>query len=210
MGLFSRSGPDDNQNNDDFKDIELPNSKDLNEPVFSAPEPSINLPKSRPSLKAGYGIEDAIELMRGLPRDNNEVVVTVVKKTLESTNISVQDIIDDADAKETRIRENHKKLEEEIKQFQSQIAQRNQQITELLDDLKVTTDVRERMQLALQLDKSKQSTSDPKPAAVATNKTAVTPNATTTTKPGSQTAGNTSKATFSSQPLSSTAKSTAK
>lgn len=148
MGLFSRTKPDDE--NENFDDIELPSSSDIKTPD----EPNLDF-KVRGKLAShgqGYGIEDAIRLMKSLPRDNNDVVVTVVKKTLESTNIQIQDIISDASAKEERIRGQHKRLEKEIKNFQEQIAQRNQRISDLLQDLKDTTDVRQRLQLGLELD----------------------------------------------------------
>lgn len=162
MGLFSRTNGGGN-GQDDFDDMDLPNSDDLKGGLFTSEEsntaaPITNPTPSRRSVAApstprgSYGIEDAIKLMRALPRDNNEVVVTVVKKTLESTQIRVIDIVEDANQKETRIRDQHKTLEEEIKELQDQIAQRNHQITELLHDLKETTDVRQRLQLAMELD----------------------------------------------------------
>ncbi|MGQ9425897.1 hypothetical protein ACXYTJ_05160 [Gilvimarinus sp. F26214L] len=98
--------------------------------------------------RTGYGIEDAIRLMQSLPIENSEVVVTVVTRTLESTNISVDDIVQDALAKEDRIREEHRQLEEEIRCFQEEIAQRTELISELLQDLKQTVEVRERLQMA--------------------------------------------------------------
>ncbi len=158
MGLFGRNQPLDN---DDLDDIDLPSSNDLKPGLFPTdasvePDEPIQPMAAASRPKGQYSIEDAIELMRQLPRENNEVVVTVVKKTLESTNIQVSDIIGDADNKETRIRNQHKTLEEEIKELEAQIAKRNQQIGDLLKDLKETTDVRERLQLALKLDKSSQ------------------------------------------------------
>lgn len=158
MGLFSRTNADAN-GQEDFDDIDLPSSEDLKGGLFTSeePEPAPVAQTKRPQTpvspsRSGYGIEDAIKLMRTLPRDNNEVVVTVVKKTLESTLIKVPDIVADANQKESRIRNQHKNLEGEIKELQEQIAQRNQQISDLLEDLKETTDVRQRLQLAMELD----------------------------------------------------------
>lgn len=159
MGFFSRGNQDDANSGDFLDDVDLPSSADLNENLFSNEDSQVNFrapaPKTstvqRPVTSSHYGIEDAIKLMRALPRDNNEVVVTVVKKTLESTNIQVPDIIDDANAKEDRIRNEHQTLETEIKELQDQIAKRNHQISDLLKDLKETTDVRQRLELALEL-----------------------------------------------------------
>lgn len=167
MGLFSRSNPADDDN--DFDQTALPSSNDLKANPFTEQPPAMDFsaplaPRTK-LTKTGYGIEDAIKLMKALPRDNNEVVVTVVKKTLESTDIHIENIIDDANSKEERIRANHKTLEDEIKQLQDQIAQRNQRISELLQDLKETTDVRQRLQLALSIDKGKTKAEAPAPAA---------------------------------------------
>ena len=44
-----------------------------------------------------YGIQDAILLMRTLPVDESvELVVSVIKKTLESRQVGVPDLIEDA------------------------------------------------------------------------------------------------------------------
>lgn len=200
MGLFKRSAPEDDRN-DDFNDIELPTSSDLGGSELSPAEPELGISTERNyKPKTGYSIEDAIELMRGLPRDNNEVVVTVVKKTLESTEIKVGDIIDDAASREKRLRARHKKLEEEIKQLQDKITLRNQQIQDLLGDLKETTDVRQRLELALKLDAGKtekaEDARDNKPAGSSPGSsspasTGTTTNATTGTNTSTTaTAGN--------------------
>lgn len=160
MKFFQRSGTEDDANSEDFDEAALPSSTDLNEEAFSNSEAKLDFNKpSNPTVvkKAGYSIEDAIELMKALPRDNNDTVVTVVKKTLESTNIKVADIVDDANVKEERIRNQHKKIEAEIKSFQEQISHRNQQISELMQNLKETVDVRQRLQLAMDLDEDKGS-----------------------------------------------------
>ena len=60
-------------------------------------------PAAKPSAKSGFGIEKAIELMRNLPDDNESLVVAVVRTTLESANVSVEAIIDDAELKQARI-----------------------------------------------------------------------------------------------------------
>lgn len=175
MGLFSKTS---GNNQDDFDEMDLPTSDDLKGGMFTSEDTSASEQNSTPAVtrttttqaKGVYGIEDAINLMRSLPRDNNDVVVTVVKKTLESTNIKVADIIDDADQKESRIRDQHKNLEVEIKDLQEQIAMRNKQITDLLQDLKETTDVRQRLQLALELEgETKKPEKPPEPVAKASN-----------------------------------------
>src|SRR4051794_11464087 len=68
---------------------------------------STAMPKPKPSAAAsaasgrGYGIAEAIQLMRSLPIDQNvDLVVRVIRATLASLNVRVQDIIDDATRKE--------------------------------------------------------------------------------------------------------------
>lgn len=154
MKLFSRGQQEDNHPEDDLEGVELPQRTDFNESCFEEdPFASPTMPQTSSARVIPYGIKNTIELMRRLPSDNNEVVVTVVKQTLESMNIEVVDIIKDAESKEARIRQQHKTLEEEVKSLEIKISQRNQQIAELSEDLKETIDVRERLQLAVNIDK---------------------------------------------------------
>ncbi len=173
MGLFSRNNQKDSEAEDLFSDSELPQSHDFDESFFVSDEdgkadqpPSTPLQPQSPAAPApkqrqGYNIEDAIELMRLLPRDNNEIVITVVKKTLESTHIEVADIIKGADEKENRLRELNRSLEQEIKELQEQVTKRNQRINEIQADLKETVDVRERLQFSLELDAKRQQATTP-------------------------------------------------
>jgi len=159
MGLFSRNNNDDTSS-ELLESAGLPSSLDLNEDYFEPELPAKTQAAVKPSRKAvSYGIEDAISLMRKLPSDNMEVVVSVVKQTLESTQISVDDIIADANDKEERLLNKNTQLEKEIQDLQQQIATRNKQITELLEDHKETVSVRERLQLANDLKEKSQ----PKP-----------------------------------------------
>src|SRR5687768_15427167 len=51
-----------------------------------------------PKKRKGYGIQDAIHLMRTLPLDDNpHLVMTVIKNTLESAQVLVSDIIEDGE-----------------------------------------------------------------------------------------------------------------
>lgn len=164
MGLFSRKAEEEETTNL-FDSDELPNSGDLDSKLFEPErEPVVAAsPKAAaPKRSLTYGIQDAIDLMRKLPADNKEIVVSVVKQTLESTHISVEDIIADATDKESRLLNKNAQLETEIKQLQQQIADRKSQIASLLEDHKETVSVRERLELAINLDKPKPA---PKPAA---------------------------------------------
>ena len=52
-------------------------------------------PRRQP-VAHGYGIAEAVRLMRGLPVDQNvELVVRVIRNTLESTGVQLSSIIDE-------------------------------------------------------------------------------------------------------------------
>jgi hypothetical protein len=119
----------------------------------AAPEDEPEEQVARPPA-SDYGIEEAIALMRTLPDDNVELVVQVVKHTLESTNINIKEIIDDASDKQTRIDQRIKVLKEEIADLENEIATRSKEITSLEEDHKETSQVKERLQLAEKLGKS--------------------------------------------------------
>ena len=154
MGLFSRSNSEDDAISDPFDPVPLPDASDLDE-TFLADDnfnPTDISPTAVPTKKLSYGIEDAISLMRGLPQGNKELVVTVVKKTLESTQIALEDIIGDAKGKEERLHERTQLLQTEIKKLQTDIEQRNKEIASLQTDLEETLNVREKLELAQKLD----------------------------------------------------------
>src|SRR5262249_4806975 len=71
---------------------------------LNAPPPKMPPPppvREEPPASVDYGINAAIQLMRSLPVDQNpELVVTVIKTTLESLRVKVPDIIADATRKQ--------------------------------------------------------------------------------------------------------------
>ena len=124
----------------------------------------------KPKPKGEYGIQDAIELMRQLPNVNTDIVITVVIKTLESANIQVDEIIADAQDRETRIENRSVELITKIDELESQIAELNEEITQLNSDLEETTKVKTLLLGSLERDKPKPNV---KPAIVEkTNKDA--------------------------------------
>lgn len=96
-----------------------------------------------------YGIEQAITLMRALPMDQNpELVVAVIKTTLESLKVKVSDIIVDADKKTKDLEERVGNLKRAIADFEKEIETRKEEIARLEADHKETTGVRARLELA--------------------------------------------------------------
>lgn len=98
-----------------------------------------------------YGIDDAIQLMRTLPQENVELVVRVVKHTLESTRIDIGAIIDDASQKQQRIESRISVLKDAIADLEREIQVRKTEIDELETDHRETTKVKERLVLAEKL-----------------------------------------------------------
>jgi hypothetical protein len=130
-------------------------------PVAAAKAPATSSPAVvRPSAPAAgpnrtpvtsYGIDDAIQLMRTLPQDNVELVVRVVKHTLESTRIDIGAIIEDASQKQQRIEARVQILKDAIADLEREIQVRKKEIDELETDHRETTKVKERLVLAEKL-----------------------------------------------------------
>lgn len=96
-----------------------------------------------------YGIEQAIQLMRALPVDQNPaLVVAVIKTTLESLKVKVSDIIADAARKQKDLEDRVSNLKRAIADFEKEIETRREEIGRLEADHKETTAVRGRLELA--------------------------------------------------------------
>jgi hypothetical protein len=135
MGLFSKKQGQNHQ-------AEEPAPLDLVDVVK-------NDPPQRAASSRGYGIEQAIQLMRALPVDQNvELVVQVIKTTLESLNVRVSDIIQDAAQKQSDISSKITSLNAQIADFENEIETRRQEIARLEADHSETTSVRARLELA--------------------------------------------------------------
>jgi hypothetical protein len=99
-----------------------------------------------------YGIEQAIQLMRALPVDQNpELVVQVIKTTLESLRVKVVDIIGDASRKQKDLEERVQNLKRAIADFEKEIETRKEEISRLEADHAETTAVRGRLEMAEKL-----------------------------------------------------------
>ncbi len=120
---------------------------------------------SRPPVTS-YGIDDAIQLMRTLPQENVELVVRVVKHTLESTRIDIGAIIDDASQKQQRIEARVSVLKDAIADLEREIQVRKKEIDELETDHRETTKVKERLVLAEKLTSGRPAERDPMPTPV--------------------------------------------
>jgi hypothetical protein len=134
------------------------------------PSDATPAPVPASTSRNGYGIGEAIQLMRGLPVDQNpDLVVRVVRATLASLNVHLADIIEDANKKQKATQERISAEHAKVADLEKQLAERRKEIGSLEADLKETTTVKERLQMA------EKSASTPAPLRVPT------PNAHTTT-----------------------------
>jgi hypothetical protein len=114
-----------------------------------------------------YGIAEAIQLMRGLPADQNaELVVRVVRATLASLEVKLPDIIEDATQKQKMVRDKIADFHAKNAELEKQLEGHRKEIASLEADLKETTEVKERLQQA----ESHASISMPGMPAIAANK----------------------------------------
>jgi hypothetical protein len=108
------------------------------------------IPAEEPAVrKPSYGIQDAILLMRTLPVDQNvELVVAVIKRTLESLEVGVPDLIEDATQRQQDLVHQVAVLEDQIVELENQILLRREEIVRLKADYAETTTVKERLEIA--------------------------------------------------------------
>lgn len=181
MGLFDKRDTKKKKGNDDFDspveqiDLSAPAPRPSAPPAAPATAaangaaeaeikpPAAAQPEAQPAparrqrqpepMPPDYGIDRAIELMRTLPSDNVELVVQVVKHTLESTQIKIPEIIQDAIRKQESIQGRIGTLGSEIDDFEREIKTRREEIERLEADFEETSTVRERLELAEKLGK---------------------------------------------------------
>lgn len=85
-----------------------------------------------PSEQPRIGIDHAIQLIRSLPTERNvDLVVTVLKTTLESLGIRVTDIVADAVRRQKDLEGRVGQLKSEIGTLEKEIEQRAQEILRL-------------------------------------------------------------------------------
>jgi hypothetical protein len=111
-------------------------------------------PESLITHPVEYGIDKAIELLRKLPEENTDLVVTVVRETLQSANIDVDLVVEDAQIKANRMQDKMSELTSEIAVLKTQIAQKEAEIIQTETTCKETQRVQELLQRSQQPMKS--------------------------------------------------------
>jgi septal ring factor EnvC (AmiA/AmiB activator) len=106
-------------------------------------------PVASSSSRNSYGIAEAIQLLRGLPVDQNvDLVVRVVRATLASLSVHLSDIIEDATKKQKSTQDKIATAHGKVADLEKQLAEHRREIAALEADLKETTTVKERLQMA--------------------------------------------------------------
>jgi DNA-binding transcriptional MerR regulator len=119
--------------------------------VIEPPSLAQNNIRMASSPPPAFNVESAIELMRALPFDENpELVLRVLRKTLRSTGVSVEQIIDSAKARESSLTNNVAQERAAIEQLEKQIAARRANIERFDGELQETHGVRERLEQAIE------------------------------------------------------------
>jgi hypothetical protein len=111
--------------------------------VTFGPPPAIT------KLTTPYGIADAIQLLRGLPSEqNSDLVIRVVRATLASLDVHLPDIIEDASRRQKATTERIAAVHAQMAELERQLEAHRRDIAALETDLKETTAVKERLQQA--------------------------------------------------------------
>lgn len=96
--------------------------------LSSASDPEIE-PALQAHPRAKYGIDDAVQLMRTLPLEQQpDLVVQVVKNTLASMNVNLKDVLRDGAAKHEAISTKLAGLKANIAELEEQIRLKNVQV----------------------------------------------------------------------------------
>src|SRR5689334_11564121 len=96
--------------------------------------------------QGGYGVADLIRLLKTIPIDHHpQLVVQVIKTTLESVGVQSAAVIEDALVQENGIRDAVEMLEQQIVVLTQEIDARRVQIAQLNVALRETIDARHRL-----------------------------------------------------------------
>jgi uncharacterized small protein (DUF1192 family) len=96
--------------------------------------------------KTHYGIDQAIELMSKLPKDKTDLVVSVVKETLSSANVDMDEVIADAQHKAESMQQRIAQLDSEIAELKARIARKVTETAETQAALNETLSVKKLLQ----------------------------------------------------------------
>jgi hypothetical protein len=118
-------------------------------PMGTSSRPESEPVPARQAAARSYGVADLIKLMRTMPVDQNaDWVVKVITTTLESVNVHVSEIIEDASKQQSSIEERIARLDSEIDSLTNEIETRRELVVHLQTELSETSQVLERLRNA--------------------------------------------------------------
>lgn len=162
MGLFQRSNLKvvDNTNSDSYSSE---SSKEHNKKIpKQADTKAAAQNNDHTDETLDYGIEEAMNLFHSLPQQSNNVEVSAIVRTLSSFNIDVNEIIDDAEAKESLTQKRLKILKLEIELFKAKIQKREKEMALLELGLNEMTKTKKFLKQGMKLIGSAQKGATPK------------------------------------------------
>jgi hypothetical protein len=111
--------------------------------------PPSSKPAESPPPQKRFGIDRAIQLMRALPTEQNpELVAMVITSTLESVEMNVSEIIEDAKARQAELEARIGTIKARNSALEKEIELGVDEIVKLEASLAETTSVKERLELA--------------------------------------------------------------
>jgi hypothetical protein len=125
----------------------LGNTPTKPETPTAAPTPPA--PAARPPAPGAvaYGIDDALKLVRGLPFDTNpELVAFVMKNTLASLHVNVEDLANEATARQEAIRGRIAGLHSEIAQLEAMLQEKRSAVMVADGELSEVSSLRRRLE----------------------------------------------------------------
>ncbi len=106
-------------------------------------EPALPTAPSEQNRHGAYGVGDLIRLLKSIPIDHHpELVVQVIKTTLESVGVQSSAVIEDALAQENGMRDAIEMLESQIVVLSQEVEARQHQIAQLQVEMRETMHAR--------------------------------------------------------------------
>ncbi|WP_455203512.1 hypothetical protein [Kaarinaea lacus] len=161
MGLFQRSilRVVDNTNSDRYSSE---SSKEKNKKATKVAETKSIQSDDHVDETSDYGIEEVMNLFHSLPHQSNKVEASAVVRTMSSFNIDINEIIDDAEAKESLTQKRLKILKLEIELFKAKIQKREKELALLELGLNEMTKTKKFLKQGIQLNSNVQKGATPK------------------------------------------------
>jgi septal ring factor EnvC (AmiA/AmiB activator) len=111
--------------------------------------PPSSKPGAAPAPPKRFGIDRAIQLMRALPTEQNpELVAMVITSTLESLEMNVAEIIEDAKSRQSELEARIGSIKAKNSALEKEIELGVDEIVKLEASLAETSSVKERLELA--------------------------------------------------------------